>query len=162
MTPRLRAASWTGGVRAIADVRAQDALLAPAAGDGTRVVSRKGLRVAGRCYIAPELGPRVGERVGVREDAADPARLHVFAADGRFICLAEDPARTGVAVGPLAREATALAGEADRRARRRARDLERRHRPERAMDDVLAAAASSDRVVAFPSPATAHETSALE
>ena len=53
-----------------------------------------------------ELGARVGERVGVREDAADPARLHVFAADGRFICLAGDPARTGLAVGPLAREAT--------------------------------------------------------
>ena len=69
MTPRLRAASWTGEVRAIADVRALDALLALAAGNGTRVVSRKGLRVAGRCYIAPELGPLVGERVGVREDA---------------------------------------------------------------------------------------------
>ena len=60
MTPRLRAASWTGDVRAIADVRALDALLAPAAGDGTRVVSRKGVQVGGRCYIAPELGPRVG------------------------------------------------------------------------------------------------------
>ena len=69
-TPRLlRAASWTGEVRAIADVRALDALLAPAAGNGTRVVSKKGLRVGGLCYIAPELGPRVGERVGVREDA---------------------------------------------------------------------------------------------
>ena len=162
MTPRLRAASWTCEVCAIADVRALDALLAPAAGNGTRVVSKKGLRVGGLCYIAPELGPRVGERVGVREDAADPARLHVFAADGWFICLAGDPARTGVAVGPVAREATALAGEADRRARRRTRDLERRHRPERAMDDVLTAAADSDRVVAFPPPATAHETPALE
>ena len=110
MAPRLRAASWTGEVRAIADVRALDALLAPAAGNGTRVVSRKGLQVGGRCYIAPELGPLVGERVEVRADPADPARLHVFAADGRFICLAEDPVRTDIAVGPLAREARALAG----------------------------------------------------
>ena len=160
MTPRLRAASWTGEVRAIADVRALNALLALTVGNGTRVVSKKGLGVGGRCYIAPELGPRVGERVGVREDAADPVRLHVFAADGRFICLAGDPARKGVAVGPVAREATVLAGEADRRARRRGRDLDRRYRPERAMDDVLAAAADSDRVVAFPSPATADETAA--
>ncbi len=30
------------------------------------------------------------------------------------------------------------------------------------MDDVLTAAADSDRVVAFPPPATAHETPALE
>ncbi len=30
------------------------------------------------------------------------------------------------------------------------------------MDDVLAAAADSDRVLAFPPPATAHETPALE
>ena len=162
MTPRLRAASWTGEVRAIADVRALDALLAPVAGNGTRVVSRKGLQVGGRCYIAPELGSRVGELVGVRADAADPARLHVFAADGWFICLTEDPVRTGIAVGRVALEATVLAGEADRRARRHARDLERRHRPERAMDDVLAAAAGSDRVVAFPPPATAHETPTLE
>ncbi len=102
--------------------------LAPAAGNGTRVVSRKGLQVGGRCYIAPELGPRVGERV--------------------------ESART--------REATALAGEADRRARRRARDFERQYQPERAMDNVLAAAADGDRVVVFPPPATAHETPALE
>ena len=162
MTPRLRAASWTGEVRAIADARALDALLAPAAGDGTRVVSKKGLQVGGHLYIAPELGPLVGERVGVREDAADPARLHVFAADGRFICVAEDPARTGLAVGPVAREARALAGEADREARRRARDLQRRHRPERAMDDVLTAAADSNRVAAFPPPATPHATPALD
>ena len=154
MTPRLRAASWTGEVRAIADVRALDALLAPAAGNGTRVVSRKGLQVGGRCYIAPELGPRVGERVGVREDAAEPARLHVFAANGWFICLAGDPARTGLAVRRVAREAAVLAGEADRRARRRARDLQRRDRPETAMDDVLASAADGDRVAAFPPPAT--------
>ena len=155
MTPRLRVASWTGEVRAIADVRALNALLAPAARNGTRVLSRKGLQVGGRCYIAPELGPGVGERVGVREDAADPARLHVFAADGRFICLAGDPARTGIAVGPVAREARALADAVDREARRRARDLERRYRPERAMDDILAAAAAgSDQVVTFPPPAT--------
>ena len=30
------------------------------------------------------------------------------------------------------------------------------------MDDVLAAAADSDRVLVFPPPATAHETLALE
>ena len=50
----------------------------------------------------------------------------------------------------------------DRKARAMARDLARRHRPERAMDDVLARAAEdAGRVVALPRKARAHETPAL-
>lgn len=49
-----------------------------------------------------------------------------------------------------------------REARKRTRHLIKRHRPEQAMDDVLAKALDdADRVVAMPRPGEAHETPAL-
>ena len=166
-TPFNRAASWTGALRRISDARALDALLAAPVGGGTRVVGKHGLSVGGGApYIAPELGPLVRERVHVRADESDPARIHVYRdADGRpgaFVCIAVDPARTGADRAAIAAEAKALAAAVDRDARRRARALERAHRPQTAMDDVLGAATeAADRVVAFPHAGKAHETPAL-
>ncbi len=161
-SPFARAASWSGTVRRVHDERALDALLAEPAGEGSRVVGKKGIRLDNARYIAEEIGPLVDERVRVRRDPADPGRIFVYRADGAFVCVAEDPARTGADRAAIAARMKAAANAADRGARKRARDLIRQHRPERAMDDVLVRALDdSGRVVALPRPGEAHETPAL-
>ena len=146
--------------RRVTDERALDALLAEPAG-GTRQVGKRGIKVGGRAYIAPELGARLDDTVRVRFDPA-PGRLHVYSADGRYICIAEDPSVTGADRAAVAAGARAAARAADTAARAAARELAARHRPEAAMDDVLAhAQAEAGRVVALPRRGAAHETPAL-
>ena len=148
-------------LRRVTDERALDALLAEPAGGGTRRVGKRGVRVGGRDYIAPELGARVGDTVRVRFDPA-PGRLHVYGADGRYICIAVDPSVTGADRAAVAAGARAAARAADTAARAAARELAALHRPEGAMDDVLAhAQAEAGRVVALPRRGAAHETPAL-
>ena len=161
-TPFARAASWTGPVRRIRDERALDALLAEPAGEGWRTVGKSGIRLGNVLYIAGPLGAIVGERVRVRHDPADTGRLHVYRADGSFVCVAEDPARTGADRMAIAGQMRAAWNEASRGARATARDLAKRHRPEQAMADVLARAAeTAEGVVALPRESETHETPAL-
>ncbi len=163
-SPFERSTAWTGPVRRIHDERALDALLAPpASGKGRRVVGKKGLRVDGGVYIAAELGAvGVGEVVRVRLDPTDRGRIHVYTMDWTFVCVAEDPLRTGIDRAEVAARAKALAREKDRTARGWAQDLIRRHRPEAAMDEVLALAGKrAGKVVALPRPAQTHDTPAL-
>ena len=165
-TPFLRAASWPEPVRRIHDERWLDALLAEPAGDGVRTIGKKGIRVDGGVYIAAELGPFVGERVKLRRDPTDLGRIHVYLHDGpeagAFLCIAEDPARTGMDRAKVAAQMKANAKAVDREAREWARGLKRLHRPETMMDDVLAHAASeAGRVVMLPRKGTTHQTPAL-
>ena len=96
-SPWARALSWTGETRRIADERALDPLLAaPVAHGGMRTIGKKGISVGNVLYIEPTFGAHVGERVDVRLDASDPARLFVFRLTGEFLCVAEDPERTGI------------------------------------------------------------------
>lgn len=168
VSPFEKAASWNGERRAV-DERSLDALLAqPVDHGGTRIVQKDGLHVEGGIYIAAELGPLVGERVHVRREPADYGRVYVFEiaandALGRFVCIAEDPLRTGIDRQEVARQAKRLAREADREARKWARDLAKSRAPGAAIDDVLAhAAAEAQSVVAFPAPAEEHTTEAIE
>ena len=96
-SPWARAQSWTGETRRIADERALDPLLAaPVADGGRRTIGKNGISVGHVLYIEPTFGAHVGERVDVRLDASDPARLFVFRLTGEFLCVAEDPERTGI------------------------------------------------------------------
>jgi len=165
-SPWARWQGWTAPLRTISDPRALDPLLAEpvsASGDGPRrTIRKKGISVGGRSYIAPEMGRRIGERVEVRYDPAEPARLFVFALDGTFLFMAEDPERTGADIAEIASEAKADARDAGREARQEARDLARSHEPKKAMEDVLnAAERAADNVIALPRPTEAHETPAL-
>ena len=158
LSPFERVNSWTGPVRRIGDVRALDALLAAPASGGSRTVRKGGIRLDNIDYIAGPLGGIVGERVIVRRDPADLDRLFVYlpAPDdpqrpGAFVCVAQDPARTGADRAAAARAMTHAYTERSRKARARARDLAKRHKPEQAMADVLAhAAEGAARVVALP------------
>ena len=167
MSPYLKAASWNGE-RMSVDPRALDILLAePVSGGRTRTVQKGGLHVEGGIYIAAELGPLVGERVHVRRDPADYGRVYVFEIGpndtmAAFVCIAEDPVRTGIDREEVAREARRLAREADKEARKWARDLARARQPVKAIDDVLAhAAAEAESVVAFPAKTETHESDGL-
>ena len=168
VSPYLKAASWNGERRAV-DERSLDALLAePVQGRPWRTVQKDGLHADAGIYIAAELGPLVGERVHVRREPSDYGRVYVFEiaandALGPFVCIAEDPLRTGIDREEVAREAKRLAREADREARKWARDLAKSRSPATAIDDVLAhAAAGAQAVVAFPAPAETHTTEAIE
>ena len=161
-SPFARAASWAEPVRRVHDERALDALLAEPAGGGWRTVGKKGIRLDNVDYIAGPLGPLVRERVRIRRDATDPDRIHVYRANGEFVCVAQDPARTGADRAAIAAQMKAGYSAHARNARQRARDLKRRHRPERSMNDVLAhAERKAGRVVALPRRGEAHETPAL-
>ena len=94
-------------VRRVHDERALDALLAEPAGGGWRTVRKAGVRLDNADYIAGELGLLVGERVGIRRDPADPDRIFVYREDGTFICVAEDPGRTGADRAAIAARMTA-------------------------------------------------------
>ncbi len=157
-SPWARANAWTRPVRRVRDERALDVLL----GDGdARTVGKKGLRIDGGLYVAAELGDLVGEKVRFRRDPADLGRVLVYRG-AAFLCVAEDPARTGVDRAAIAARMKARAREADREARGWARDLKKRISPETVMDEALEAAdAEAGRVVDLPRRDEACETPAL-
>lgn len=161
-SPYVRAASWGGGRRRV-DERGLDVLLAPAAGDGWRTVNKKGIHVDGGQYIAAELGRFMRQRVQVRQDPGDYGRIFVFDPDGRFVCIAEDPLRTGIDRREVAARARAIEAREASAARKRARTLAGATQPSAAMDLVLAhAAAEAEQVVAFPARSEVHRTGALD
>ena len=150
-----------GHCAASRDPRALDPLLAaPAGGSGVRVIGKHGISVDNAIYIAPELGARVGQRVQVRQDPADPGMIHVFTADGTFLCTAQDI--RGADQLRIAAEARQAARDADQTERAAARDRAHKHHPGGAMDDVLTAAdRAASNVIALPLPGQPHETPAL-
>jgi hypothetical protein len=79
-------------VRTIADERALDALLVPAAENGGfRVIRKKGVEVGGPFYAALEFAGHEGERVLVKPDPTDMGRVYVYLATGEFLAVAVDP-----------------------------------------------------------------------
>ncbi|MFC6444598.1 DDE-type integrase/transposase/recombinase [Shinella zoogloeoides] len=79
-TPFQVAASSTTPIRTI-DERALDVLLMPAVGnDGRRTVTKFGIRIDHRHYLAASILP--GTEVFVRRDPNDMGRVHAFSLDG--------------------------------------------------------------------------------
>ena len=121
-----------------------------------------GIRLDSVFYIAGPLGSLVGERVKLRRDSADAGRIHVYREDGSFVCVAENPARTGADQAAIAAAMTADYREHRKAARKRARELAQRTDPDGVTDRALAnAATAAAGVVAFPKPGRAHQTPAL-
>lgn len=103
ITPFAKAASWTGEVHRIEDERALDVLLAPPAGKGTYVVGKKGINYDNAHFIALELGLLAGKSVQVKltEDLGQIVVYH----EGKFVCIARCPERTGINRQELAAKA---------------------------------------------------------
>ena len=110
-------AAWTEPVQRITNERALDVLLQVLVSNrGRRTVQKKGLRIDGAYYVAPELAPIVGNEVVVRYDESDLGRMFVFDGEQQFICIAEDPARTGIQMSEVTAAAKARVAAARREA----------------------------------------------
>ena len=102
-TPAQIARDWKEPVRKIKDERALDILLSPApAGDGFRVIGKKGVKIGGGYYIAPEMAGYEGCRVSVLLDITDFGAVYVYEQSGTFLCRAVDPDRSGISRKDLA------------------------------------------------------------
>lgn len=118
-TPAQRAQHYTGEVRRVGDERALDILLLPYAGKGNYVVTKKGLRLLGAQFIAPELSLWIGKTVSVyaTQDWGEVVVYH----EGQFVCIARCPERTGIRRQEIAVLARKLQREQVQRQRKAAR-----------------------------------------
>ncbi|SOZ12050.1 DDE-type integrase/transposase/recombinase [Cupriavidus taiwanensis] len=158
MTPFERAASYQGEIRRIGDERALDILLAPPAGKGMYVVTKKGLTIEGANFIAPELALHVGNEVAVRQ-AADMGELVVYH-EGQFVCVAVCPERTGVSRQEIAAHARQLQRQNMQEQRKAAKAT--KVKPDELIESHLRAKAeAAGKLAALPKPAVTHQTGAL-
>lgn len=163
LSPFEKAASWTGERRRV-DERGLDILLAPPAGNGERTVWKDGIKLGGRNYIAAELGHWMRQKVHVRQDPADWRRIFVFTltVPRTFICIAEDRMAPDVDRKGIAARALANWQADNRGHRKKARDLDREHRPASIAGEVLdRAARQAEDVIAFPGRAEKHESDGI-
>jgi len=164
-TPFQMAASFAGQVRRIDDVRALDLLLAPiAGGDGTRIVTKRGVRIDHSYYLAPTVLPET--RVLVRMDPEDMGRAWLFSADGaEFLGEAICPALAGVDPAAALAEARARQKQLmeDGLAQLR-RDQKQAALQPRGVIDALVRqpAIAAGKLVEFPRPAASYTTAGLD
>lgn len=95
-TPAEVARAWQETVRTVGNERALDILLAEAPSGGVRTVAKTGVSIDNITYISDML-PDVGSLVRVKIDPIDLGTIYLFDADnGAFLCVAQDPIRTGI------------------------------------------------------------------
>lgn len=157
-SPFQKAAEYSGEIRRIADERALDVLLAAPAGKGSYVITKKGLRFDGAQFLAPELGLYVGQTVTVKQ-TEDYGRVVVYC-DGKFVCVARCPERTGVSRQEIAVHARSLQSKHIKEQRKAAKmpKLD----PDALVSSLLQKkAAEAGKLVALPTPSKVHTTAAL-
>ncbi|UPG86997.1 transposase family protein [Luteibacter aegosomatis] len=158
-----RVASSKTEVRRIRDVRALDVLMAEApGGTGARTVAKKGLRIEGMYYGAPELGALVGEKVHVLYDEADQGRVVVYH-DEAFVCIAECPELLGISRREVAIEAKARQAKLINEKRNELRAIGRKAKTrDIAMEILDAKAAQASMLTMLPQHGVIHMTPALD
>ena len=111
MSPFAKAASWTGTQpRQISDERSLDILLARPAGNGRRILQKKGINLEGTWFIAPELASvEMGSVLDVFE-TPDQGEIVVYYRKN-FLCVAKDAARMGLDRIAVAKTADAMQRE---------------------------------------------------
>ena len=160
-SPFEKANSWRGICRRIDDERVLDLMLEPVEGkEGVRSISKRGISVDRRWYIAPELAAHIGERVRCYHDPDSPARLCVYLRD-EWLCWAEDS--EGADSQTIARAAKKRQREDLRAGLDDLRSKADRVKPETGWQEVASAAHEIGRkVLPMPTAAKTHETPALE
>ena len=166
LSPSEVARRYEGATRRIESERQLDMLLAepPRGSRGCRTVAKRGLRLEGADFVAPELADCIGRRVRVRLDPEDLGRVWVFGEDWSFICVAECPERTGISRAEVAAKARERVKDIDRQVARLRREAKR------AVDvnDIAATIMEArERELApvvplLPPPSVTHTTPALE
>jgi len=164
-SPFQKANEYRGVIRKIDDVHALDLLLAPiAGGDGTRTVTKSGVRIDNSLYMVAAILP--GERVFVRMDPADAGRIYCFSDDG-LTFRGEGVCPELAGVDPMAllaqtkkRQAELLA-ERTAPIRRELREL-KKNKPQLAAEIARSEAEKAGKLVALPRPTETYSTGALE
>lgn len=164
-SPAEQAAAFQGEIAQVSDERALDMLLAePAGGDGSRTVTKKGLKVDNIWYVAPELQP--GMVVQVYYDETDMGRLVVYDAHNQFLCIAQAPDYLGISRRTLALEAKKVQREQLAEARKLVGQAKRKFNvpdiAERILDTELAAAEGLAAVLSEQSRATVYSSDTLQ
>jgi transposase InsO family protein len=112
VSPFDQARSWTGGIRRLKPEHEKDRTLDLLLEiSHYRTVTKKGVALFGGDYIHADLGPLVGERVEALLDPTDLGRS-VILHDKQFVCVAEDPVRTGISQQDVAVQARKRQNEA--------------------------------------------------
>lgn len=155
---------WRGSIKRIADERALDILLAEAPGsNGLRVVQKRGIQLEGTYFIAPELEAWVGKTVQVRFDPLDMGKIYVFDGDFQLICIAEDPARTGINRQEVASRARQMQQQRVSEGRRALKRLKNNIKTADVVEAIIQDAEDKTaNVIPFPLKAEEYETAALQ
>lgn len=160
-TPFQTAAAFAGKVRRIDDPRALDLLLAPIPGDGLRTVTKKGVRIEGSFYIAPNVLPET--RVFVRMDPEDMGRAWLFSEDqaeylGEAMCHELAGIDPKAAIAEARREQKRVLEESAAQLRADMRKI----KPRDMVDAVVRrAAADAGKLVEFPRREESYSTPAI-
>jgi transposase InsO family protein len=158
MSPFAKAAAYRAPVRRIDDERALDVLLAQPAGKGSYVVTKKGLRIQKAQFIALELALLVGKTVDVRltDDYGHVVVYH----EGKFVCVARCPERSGVSRQEVASHARQLQRKNVQQLRREAKST--KVDPDALVSSLLREKAeAAGKLATIPTPASSHRTAAL-
>lgn len=160
-SPLQKVASHTGTVSRIANERALDILLAKPAGR-MPTITKKGIRYDGATYIHAELPIHQGKLADIRH-SEDLGRLIVYV-DGKFLCIAECPERTGMDRAEVAAHGRALQKEFIAEKRREYKAA-KRALPMSTEDLVkgllLSRAEKAGKVAVLAKRAAGHDTKAL-
>jgi hypothetical protein len=155
--------NWRGNIKRIANERALDILLAEAPGsDGLRVVQKRGIQLEGTYFIAPDLEAWIGKTVQVRLDPMDLGKIYVFDGDFNLICIAQDPARTGINRQEVAVKARAMQKERVQEGRQALKKLAKKVQVEDVVEAILDAQEEKTNVVPFPQRGEIHDTKGLQ
>lgn len=161
-TPFEVAATAAHTIRRV-DERALDLLLAPmAGGDGTRTVTKLGVRVANAHYLNGSILP--GTRVFVRHDPQDLGRVFLFGTqEGDFLGEALNAEMAGVSPEALVRAERALQSEVLAEQKKAIEAVRRQIRKGKPLHQVAREIWLRDQpnVTTFPRPEVAHSTPAI-
>lgn len=158
------ASTWSQPVARITDERALDVLLAAAPGaGGQRTITKKGIRLDHALFDAAELGGLEGQEVRVLLDEADIGEVYVFDLDGKFVCKAVCPERTGVSRQELAVKRKAHQKHVLSEQKAELKAAAKRAGTDTIVGDILKERAeAAGKLVAFPGRASDYTTPDLE
>ncbi|NVK42141.1 MAG: DDE-type integrase/transposase/recombinase [Oceanospirillaceae bacterium] len=162
-TPNQMVREWSGTISRIENERALDILLSEPAGH--RIVGKKGISVEGGKYIHPELGAIIGDQVHVYYDEHDMGRIFVYDMNNQFVCVAEDPAVTGVSRKEVAAKTKEVQREAVQEEKRRLKAAAKKISKRDIANEILAHQAQrnlEENTLSFPRPSHTHTTERLE
>lgn len=158
MSPFAKAAAYTGAIQRIEDERALDVLLAAPAGKGTYTLTKKGLTVNKAQYLAMELCVMAGKKVQVylTDDFGQVVVYH----EGKFVCVARCPERTGISRQEIATHARKKQRQHIAQQKKTARMPSLN--PDQMVSDILRdKAEAAGKLATLPRTATPYHTEAL-